>query len=194
MRLTRIAAAGAALLLTACTAAPALAGEPLMALGDVRPGMNCTASSVVSGLEPVDFSAQVISVEGATPQTATIVMRFGGAPIAETGIGQGFSGSPVRCTDAAGTPRIIGAIAYGIGQYDNFVGGVTPIEAMLTMPTRGTAPKVPVVGKSAAGKKKPTSKKAAKRPARKATRAQVKTKPAVKKTWGAARPPLQLSR
>lgn len=168
-----------------------------MPLSEVRPGMVCTASSVVSGLEPVDFDATVLSVMGAKPADAMIVMRFGGAAVADGGIGQGFSGSPVRCPDGTGTQRIIGAIAYGIGQYDNTIAGVTPIEAMLSMPTWGSAPTIPVIGSAPAlqspGKtatkgaaKKVSNKKASGKAASSTSARQVTGKPS-------SLPPLLLS-
>lgn len=142
------AALAAAML--ALAAPTAMAGEPVMPLSDVRAGMTCDAISVVQGTEPVSFGAEVISVEGGPrPSDALIIMRFSGEPIAQSGIGQGFSGSPVRCQDAAGTWRVIGAISQGLGQYDNFVAGVTPIEAMLATPTWADGPAIPTLGVAA---------------------------------------------
>ena len=158
----------AALLLLAIAAPAARAGEPIMPLSDVRAGMGCQGATVVSGLEPVPFDVQVISVEGGPrPSDASIIVRVSGEVVAATGIAQGFSGSPVRCPGPDGTPRIIGAIAYGIGQYDNMVGGVTPIEAMLAMPTLGLAPATPAIGQAPAAKSVPA--KVARRAATSAT-------------------------
>lgn len=158
-----------------------------MPLGEVRAGMACEASSVVSGLEPVTFAAQVLGVEGGPrPSDALIILRFSGDPIAATGIGQGFSGSPVRCPDGAGVMRVVGAISQGIGQYDNLVAGATPIEAMLATPTFGDAPAAPPVGRPEP-KTESTSSKAR---AKTATRSAVVSGPG---PWGTGRTPLTLS-
>ena len=51
-----------------------------------------------------------------------------------TGIGPGFSGSPIYCADAAGVPRRIGAISESVGEYGGKVVLATPIEAILGTP------------------------------------------------------------
>jgi hypothetical protein len=156
--------AAAAVLLALGLAAPAAhAADPIMPLTDVRAGMQCTALTVISGLEPVSFDATVISVEGGPrPVDAGIVMRFSGDAVANGGIAEGFSGSPVYCPDPSGVMRNIGAVAYGIGQYDNLVGQVTPIEAMLAEPTSADAPSAPLIGNApATSASKAKSKKSA---------------------------------
>ncbi len=143
-----------------------------MYLSDVRAGMECTVSSVISGIEPTTFNATVLSVAGGPrPSDAMIIARFSGDAIKDTGIGQGFSGSPVTCPGPDGVPRVIGALSQGIGQYDNSVAGVTPIEAMLATPTFGTAPAAPPVGEASpktgaasSSKKSAKAKKAAAQP------------------------------
>lgn len=142
--------AAASLALTLAAPSAHAAGEQIMPLSEVRAGMACQAATVISGTEPVSFDATVISVEGGPrPTDAGIVMRFSGDAVAAGGIASGFSGSPVRCPRADGTLGVIGAIAYGIGQYDNLVGQVTPIEAMLGMPATADAPGAPAIGVAA---------------------------------------------
>ncbi len=143
------AAAATTLSLSLLPAAAHAAGAPIMYLGDVRAGMQCTVSSVVQGLEPTTFDATVLSVAGGPrPADAMIIARFSGDAIKDTGIGQGFSGSPVSCPGPDGVSRVIGALAAGIGQYDNFVAGITPIESMLATPTLANAPAAPPVGEA----------------------------------------------
>lgn len=136
------------LLVGLAVAAPAArAAVPIMPLSEVRAGMQCVGSTVRQGLEPESFNAEVLSVYGGTdPDEAMIVMRFSGPLVADGGMAEGDSGSPVSCPDGAGTSKLIGAFAFGIGQYDNLIGGVTPIEAMLAMPTIGEAPAAPAIG------------------------------------------------
>ncbi len=161
MRLLRPLVAAAASGVGLLASSPsAWAAVPTMPLSDVQPGMVCTASSVIQGEVPTTFDATVVGVYGGpAPAEALIIMRFSGAAIASTGIGQGFSGSPVTCPDGGGTPRVIGAISAGIGEYDNFVGGVTPIEAMLATPTWGEGATTSPLGE-AAGAAAPARRKA----------------------------------
>jgi hypothetical protein len=128
---SRVAAAVAALIALAAPAA-AQAAEPIMPLSQVRADMRCTGYTVLRGTAISSFDVQVIDVlAGAEPQ---ILVRASGPAIEDTGIAEGFSGSPVRCPDATGTPRIIGAIAQGTGDYGNKLVLVTPIEQMLGEP------------------------------------------------------------
>jgi hypothetical protein len=67
----------------------------------------------------------------AAPQAA-ILVSVSGPAVDETGIAQGFSGSPVKCADPAdGVAKIIGAVAEGSGDYGYKVVLVTPIQEML---------------------------------------------------------------
>lgn len=135
MRLRLLAAASvAACLLPASTAA---AGDPIMALSDVRPGMQCTGYSVVQGTTISTFDVRVLDVIDGDPASdgPRILFEVSGPAIDATGIGPGFSGSPIYCADGAGTNRNIGAISQSIGEYGGKAGLATPIELMLANPT-----------------------------------------------------------
>ncbi|MFT4034451.1 MAG: hypothetical protein QM679_02620 [Patulibacter sp.] len=178
--------------------AAARAGELTMALSDVRAGMQCTALSVIQGTSPVSFDATVLGIDGGPRAAdALIIMRFSGDAVASTGIGQGFSGSPVSCPDDSGVMRVVGAISQGIGQYDNLVAGVTPIEAMLGTPTSSNGAAVPVIG-VAAPTPTPTaatSSKVSQRAGRstKATAAKATTAATDSAPWGTGPATLTLS-
>jgi hypothetical protein len=123
-------------LLLACalllaTAAPASAGDPIMPLGEVTPGMQCTALSVIQGTEISSFDARVEDIVAGDPaaEAPRILLRFSGPAIARTGVGPGFSGSPVYCGG-----RVIGAISEAIGEYGGMLALATPIEAILDQP------------------------------------------------------------
>ncbi len=131
----RIVTAAAA---AALVAAPAAAGaaQPTMPLDDVRAGMRCTAATVLQGTRVSTFDAEVVDVLHATPvDRARILLRFSGPAIEGTGVGPGFSGSPVSCPDPAGTPRVVGAISESVGDFGGDVALATPIEAILAEPT-----------------------------------------------------------
>ena len=70
----------------------------------------------------------------ATGEGPRILVKASGPAVDETGIGPGFSGSPIYCPDAQGTPRNIGAISESIGEYGGKVVLATPIEAILGNP------------------------------------------------------------
>ena len=83
--------------------------------------MSCTVRSGGAGTAIERFDARVVdvvsgSVTGDGPRdTCTRLRRRDDA----TGIGPGFSGSPISCPDAEGVERIIGAISEGIGREIN---------------------------------------------------------------------------
>jgi hypothetical protein len=127
------AATAAAVLLPASTAA---AGDPIMALSDVRAGMQCTGYSVVKGTAISSFNVEVLDVIDGDPSLdgPRILVEASGPAVDTTGIGFGFSGSPIYCAGADGVARNIGAISSSIGEYGGKVVLATPIEAILANP------------------------------------------------------------
>ena len=117
-------------------AAPAaFAADPIMPLSEVRSGMECTGLSVIRGTTISSFDVEILDV--IAPEAGLsgprILIRVSGPAVDETGIGPGFSGSPVMCDG-----RNAGAISEGLGEYGNHVALATPIEGMLK--DRPTAP------------------------------------------------------
>jgi hypothetical protein len=122
-------------------AAPAAhAADPIMPLSEVKPGMRCTGLSVVRGTEISSFNVDIVDVIAAETGLSgpRILIRVSGPAVDETGIGPGFSGSPVYCDG-----RNAGAISEGLGEYGNEVALATPIELMI----RDRPPAPPAVGK-----------------------------------------------
>ena len=107
-----------------------------MPLSEVRAGMSCTGLSVVRGTEIASFDVEVLDVIAgdAAGDGARILVRVSGPAIDATGIGPGFSGSPILCDG-----RNAGAISEGIGEYGNKVALATPIEAILGARPRAAA-------------------------------------------------------
>ncbi len=95
--------------------------------------MQCTALSVVRGTEIARFDAEVIDVirGDAASSGPRILFRVSGPAVDATGIGPGFSGSPILCPDGDDVERNAGAISEGIGEYGNKIGLATPIELVL---------------------------------------------------------------
>ena len=132
MRLLTVAAAVAALLVPA---APAFAGDPTMPLWQVSAGMRCTGYSVVQGTTISSFNVDVLDVAGGEATAgARILIGVSGPAVDATGIGPGFSGSPIYCPDGAGTNRVIGAISESINEYGGKAALATPIEAIIGTP------------------------------------------------------------
>ena len=132
-RLLAAATLAAAALLPASTA---FAGDPIMPLGEVTAGMQCTGYSVVQGTTISSFDVEVLDVIDGDPASdgPRILVEVSGPAVDSTGIGPGFSGSPIYCPDGAGVRRNIGAISTAIGEYGGKVVLATPIEAMLANP------------------------------------------------------------
>ncbi len=133
-RLTRFLLAGA--VLSAALAAPASAADPIMELADVRSGMQCTGYSVVRGVDPVPFDVEIFDVIAgdAASGKPQLLIGVSGPAVDATGLGPGFSGSPVYCRDAQGTARVAGAISESVGEYGGTVALATPIESVLGVP------------------------------------------------------------
>ncbi|HEX2413524.1 MAG TPA: hypothetical protein VHJ39_20335 [Solirubrobacteraceae bacterium] len=123
--------AAATLMAALLPAAPAAAGDPIMRLSEVRSGMQCTGFSVIRGTTISSFSVEVVDVVDSDPGTGTamILVEVSGPAVDRTGVGPGFSGSPIYCNG-----RNIGAISQSIGDYGGKVVLATPIESMLANP------------------------------------------------------------
>ena len=131
MRRMLLAAVAAALLAPAW----ARAAAPIMALRDVRPGALCTGLSVVRGTTISSFDVRILDVlDAQRPDAARILVRVSGAAVDETGIGPGFSGSPIYCTARDGSRRNVGAISESIGEYGAKTVLARPIQAILAEP------------------------------------------------------------
>lgn len=114
--------------LTLAAAPAARAADPIMPLAELRPGMTCTGLSVIRGTEISSFDVEILDViAGELGLTGPrILVKVSGPAVDTSGVGPGFSGSPVLCGG-----RNAGAISESIGEYGNHVVLATPIEEML---------------------------------------------------------------
>ena len=129
------------------TPAAVRAADPILPLAEVQPGMRCTGLSVVRGLEISPFHVEVIDViDRGRGAAARIIVRVAGLAVDATGLGPGFSGSPILCPGADGIARNIGALSETIGEYGGLTGLATPIESILAQPTLPPAGTSSVVG------------------------------------------------
>src|SRR3954470_15782970 len=133
MRIRRFAPAAVAALLV--PAAPAFAGDPTMPLSQVQAGMQCTGRSVIQGTTISTFDVTVLDVAaGEAAGIGNILIQVSGPAVDATGIGPGFSGSPIYCPDGQGTQRVIGAISQSVNEYGGENALATSIDAILGTP------------------------------------------------------------
>ena len=123
-----IRTAAAALVLSAVTTLTLPAASTLMPVDEIRPGMVGVGRTVFQGSELQDFKVEILgvlrNVQG--PKRDLILARLAGGPLAQTGVAQGMSGSPVYIDG-----RLIGAVSYSIGAFAKEpIAGITPIAEM----------------------------------------------------------------
>jgi hypothetical protein len=133
----KIRTAAAALLLVSLSVLALPASTPLMSVDDIRPGMVGVGRTVFEGTQLSDFKVHILgvlrNVQG--PKRNLILAKLEGAPLEDTGVAQGMSGSPVYVDG-----RLVGAVSYSIGSFSKeAIAGITPIGEMkdaATLPRR----------------------------------------------------------
>ena len=133
---------------------------PLLAFGqisiyplrDVRAGQHAIGKTVFQGNKIEDFQVDILGVlENVGPRQSIILAKLSGGPLAETGVMQGMSGSPVYIDG-----RLVGAVALAFNFSKEPIAGIRPIEEMLAVgdpapkPQSGKTPGAPPVRKVAA--------------------------------------------
>jgi hypothetical protein len=118
-----------------------------MPIGEVKAGMKGYGLSVFRGGAVERFGVEVIGVQrDAAPDRSRIYVRVSGRGLEESGVAAGMSGSPVYLEG-----RLAGAVAIGWGFSKSPIGGVTPIEAMLSIERETVGPaSAPAGGRRAA--------------------------------------------
>ena len=102
---------------------------PLMPVEEVRPGMVGVGRTVYVGHELEEFKVTVLGVMRNIigPKRNLILARLEGGPLANTGVIQGMSGSPVYIDG-----RLVGAVSYSLGSFPKEpIAGITPIAEMV---------------------------------------------------------------
>jgi hypothetical protein len=129
MRARFLAAALGAALLAGAAPGTARAGDPIMPVSELRPGMQCTGYSVVQGTTISSFDVEIVDVvsgDASANDGPRILVRVSGPAVDRTGVGPGFSGSPIYCDG-----KNAGAISEAIGEYGGKTVLATPIEEIL---------------------------------------------------------------
>ena len=117
--------------------AVALAAQTLLAqsvsslrifpLSEVRAGQTGVGRTVFSGDRIEEFQVHILGIlRNAGPKQSIILARLSGGPLAETGVLQGMSGSPVYIDG-----RLAGAVALSFPNSKVPIAGIRPIEDML---------------------------------------------------------------
>src|SRR4051795_10162403 len=134
MRACLLAVAAGAVLIAGAAPGVARAGDPIMPLSQLRSAMRCTGYSVMRGTQISSFDVEIVDVisgDASSSDGPRILVRVSGPAIDRTGVGPGFSGSPIYCRDAAGRARNAGAISESIGEFGGHTVLATPLEQML---------------------------------------------------------------
>jgi hypothetical protein len=96
-------------------------------LADVRPGLRGVGRTIFQGNRVEDFQVEILGVlQNLGPKQTVILARLSGGPLAETGVLQGMSGSPVYIDG-----KLLGAIALGFPFSKEPIAGIQPIQGML---------------------------------------------------------------
>ena len=98
-----------------------------MPLAELRAGQKGIGKTVFSGNKVEDFQVEILGVlENLGPKQNVIIGKLSGGPLAETGVMQGMSGSPVYING-----KLIGAVALAFPFAKEAIAGIRPIEEML---------------------------------------------------------------
>ncbi len=94
---------------------------------DVRVGMHGIGRTVFQGERIEEFQVEVLGVlENLAPHQTIVLARLSGGPLAETGVLQGMSGSPVYIDG-----KLLGAVALGFPFSKEPIAGIQPIDSMI---------------------------------------------------------------
>jgi len=105
-------------------------------LKDIKPGLRGIGKTVFSGNRIDEFQVEILGVlENIGPKQNLILARLSGGPLAETGVLQGMSGSPVYIDG-----RLAGAVALAFPFAKEAITGIRPIEEMVRVTEAGRTP------------------------------------------------------
>jgi hypothetical protein len=117
-----------ALVLGLCAFSGAESRDDFFRVDDLRPGMKGTGKTCFQGTEPEDFDVEILGVlRGISPGADAVLARFSGGALEKTGVFSGMSGSPVFIDG-----KLLGAVAFSYAYVTEAIGGITPIEQMVS--------------------------------------------------------------
>jgi hypothetical protein len=116
--------------------APVVHAQAFYPLKDVHAGLRGTGRTIFNANRVEEFQVEILgTLENLTPRQTIILARLSGGPLAETGVLQGMSGSPVYIDG-----KLVGAVALGFAFSKEPIAGIQPIESMIA---DSTPPPVP---------------------------------------------------
>ncbi len=124
----RLPSLAAGIALGVLTLVPLPAATSRMPVDEIETGMQGVGVTVFDGTTREQFDVHVLGVltNVLGPRRSLIVARLDGGPLAQTGVIQGMSGSPVYIDD-----RLVGAVSYALGSFSKeAIAGITPIGEM----------------------------------------------------------------
>jgi hypothetical protein len=113
------------------------AAPVIFPLKDIRAGQHGVGRTVFAGTQVEEFQVEILGVlDNLGPRQSIILARLSGGPLANTGVMQGMSGSPVYIDG-----KLVGAVALSFPQSKEAIAGIRPIEDMLRVePKPAVAP------------------------------------------------------
>ncbi len=103
------------------------AAQDFFPLKDVHPGLHGVGRTVFQGERIEEFQVEILGLlENIGPRQTIVLARLSGGPLAETGVLQGMSGSPVYIDG-----KLLGAVALGFPFAKEPICGIQPIENMI---------------------------------------------------------------
>ncbi len=109
-------------------------GQEFFPLKDVHAGLHGIGKTVFQGDQIEEFQVEILGVlENFGPKQPIVLARLSGGPLAETGILQGMSGSPVYIDG-----KLLGAVALGFPFSKEPICGIQPIEGMISGAASGS--------------------------------------------------------
>lgn len=103
------------------------AAPAIFPLKDIKPGQKGIGRTVFSGSRVDEFQVDILGViENMGPRESIILARLKGGPLANTGVMEGMSGSPVYIDG-----KLAGAVALAFPMAKDAIAGIRPIEEML---------------------------------------------------------------
>ncbi|MBY0505942.1 MAG: hypothetical protein K2X03_18645 [Bryobacteraceae bacterium] len=106
-------------------------------LSEVKSGQRGTGRTVFAGTTVSTFDVEILGVmENTGPKQSLILARLSGGPLANTGVMQGMSGSPVWVNG-----KLIGAVAFAFPFAKEAIGGIRPMSEILASVARGPQPR-----------------------------------------------------
>ncbi len=122
--------AALALALMAVSALQAQSQTQFFPLREIRPGLKGVGRTIFEGNNIQEFQVEILGVlrNFLAPKHDVILARLSGGPLAQTGVIEGMSGSPVYIDG-----KLVGAVALAFPFSKEAIAGITPIKTMLSV-------------------------------------------------------------